>query len=133
MSTDREMICGVEMPKPAIRILSGTSVYFDGYTADQFRKTVTAAVALKYKQMRSSLKNLNWCVDSAQVLAIDCLAVKDENLALLKTMLELRAEIERLKGAVAAEREACADLCYQMVDNSRETRFATAIRARGNK
>jgi hypothetical protein len=30
------------------------------------------------------------------------------------------------------EREACADLCYQLVDNSRETRFATAIRARGN-
>lgn len=31
----------------------------------------------------------------------------------------------------ADEREACADLCYQLVDNSRETRFATAIRARG--
>ena len=32
----------------------------------------------------------------------------------------------------AAEREACADLCYQLVDNSRETRFSTAIRAREN-
>ena len=31
----------------------------------------------------------------------------------------------------ADEREACADLCYQLVDNSRETRFAAAIRARG--
>ena len=30
----------------------------------------------------------------------------------------------------AHEREACADLCYQLVDNSRETRFSTAIRAR---
>ena len=26
-------------------------------------------------------------------------------------------------------RARCADLCYQLVDNSRETRFATAIRA----
>ena len=33
--------------------------------------------------------------------------------------------------AAKREREACADLCYQLVDNSRETRFATAIRARG--
>jgi hypothetical protein len=32
----------------------------------------------------------------------------------------------------ADEREACADLCYQLVNNSRETRFAAAIRARGN-
>lgn len=30
------------------------------------------------------------------------------------------------------EREACAGLCYQLVDNSRETRFAAAIRARSN-
>ncbi len=36
------------------------------------------------------------------------------------------------KKMVADEREACADLCYQLVDNSRETRFAAAIRARGN-
>jgi hypothetical protein len=34
--------------------------------------------------------------------------------------------------AVKAEREVCADLCYQLVNNSRETRFAAAIRARGN-
>ena len=34
--------------------------------------------------------------------------------------------------AVLEEREACADLCYQLVDNSRETRFSTAIRAREN-
>lgn len=44
--------------------------------------------------------------------------------------------MQRLMDLVAAsaadEREACADLCYQLVDNSRETRFATAIRARGN-
>ena len=30
------------------------------------------------------------------------------------------------------EREACAGLCYQLVDNSRETRFAAAIRARSS-
>ena len=41
--------------------------------------------------------------------------------------LERFAELVR-----ADEREACADLCYQLVDNSRETRFATAIRARSN-
>ncbi len=42
-------------------------------------------------------------------------------------------QLERFAALVAAaEREACADLCYQLVDNSRETRFATAIRARGN-
>ena len=34
--------------------------------------------------------------------------------------------------AVVDEREACADLCYQLVNNSRELRFAAAIRARGN-
>jgi hypothetical protein len=45
---------------------------------------------------------------------------------------ETRAWLERFAALVAAaEREACADLCYQLVDNSRETRFATAIRARG--
>jgi hypothetical protein len=33
--------------------------------------------------------------------------------------------------AIADEREACADLCYQLVNSSRETRFAAAIRARG--
>ena len=38
----------------------------------------------------------------------------------------------RVEAAVKAEREACADLCYQLVDNSRETRFAAAIRARSN-
>jgi hypothetical protein len=32
--------------------------------------------------------------------------------------------------AIADEREACADLCYQLVNNSRETRFAAAIRER---
>ena len=36
----------------------------------------------------------------------------------------------KLHGAIE-EREACADLCYQLVNNSRETRFAAAIRARG--
>jgi len=41
--------------------------------------------------------------------------------------------LERLEALVRAdEREACADLCYQLVNNSRETRFAAAIRARGN-
>lgn len=41
--------------------------------------------------------------------------------------------LERFAALVRAdERESCADLCYQLVDNSRETRFATAIRARGN-
>jgi hypothetical protein len=35
-----------------------------------------------------------------------------------------------MKLVAAAEREACADLCYQLVDNSRELRFAAAIRAR---
>jgi hypothetical protein len=45
---------------------------------------------------------------------------------------ETMAWLERFAALVAAaEREACADLCYQLVDNSRETRFATAIRARG--
>jgi hypothetical protein len=41
-------------------------------------------------------------------------------------------EIERFEALVRAdEREACADLCYQLVNNSRETRFAAAIRSRG--
>jgi len=35
------------------------------------------------------------------------------------------------KQEILAEREACADLCYQLVNSSRETRFAAAIRARG--
>lgn len=42
-------------------------------------------------------------------------------------------ELKRFAELVRADEcEACADLCYQLVDNSRETRFATAIRARGN-
>jgi hypothetical protein len=45
------------------------------------------------------------------------------------------SQLERLKQFEALvranEREACADLCYQLVNNSRETRFAAAIRARG--
>ena len=46
---------------------------------------------------------------------------------------EKMAWLERFAELVRAdEREACADLCYQLVDNSRETRFAAAIRARGN-
>jgi hypothetical protein len=40
---------------------------------------------------------------------------------------------EAFEAGAAKEREACADLCYQLVDNSRETRFASAIRARGEK
>jgi hypothetical protein len=43
------------------------------------------------------------------------------------------AELQKFADLIRAdEREACADLCYQLVDNSRETRFASAIRARGN-
>ncbi len=39
------------------------------------------------------------------------------------------AAIEHAYNAGAEEMRArCADLCYQLVDNSRETRFATAIR-----
>ena len=46
---------------------------------------------------------------------------------------EKMAWLERFAAfARADEREACADLCYQLVDNSRETRFAAAIRAREN-
>ena len=45
-----------------------------------------------------------------------------------------RAVLTRFAKLVAAkEREVCADLCYQLVDNSRETRFASAIRARGQQ
>ena len=42
---------------------------------------------------------------------------------------QMRVEIHK---AISAEREACAVLCYQLVDNSRETRFAAAIRERSN-
>jgi hypothetical protein len=38
---------------------------------------------------------------------------------------------EGWQAAIKAERKACADLCHQLVNNSRETRFAAAIRARG--
>ena len=121
MNTDREMICGVEMPKPDVPLVRGGC-----YTADQLRQTVAAAVALKDAEIDALYKHGYQIQDERD-------ALKTANLALLKTMIELRAEVERLKAAVAGEREACADLCYQLVDNSRETRFATAIRARGNK
>ena len=52
--------------------------------------------------------------------------VVDDQYSLLP-FLERFAELVR-----ADEREACADLCYQLVNNSRELRFAAAIRARGN-
>ena len=121
MSTDREMIYGVEMPKPDVPLVRGGC-----YTADQLRQTVAAAEALKDAEIDALYKHGYEIQDERD-------ALKTANLALLKTMIELRAEVERLKAAVAGEREACADLCYQLVDNSRETRFATAIRARGNK
>jgi len=35
--------------------------------------------------------------------------------------------------AVAAEREACAVLCEQLSDTSRDLRFGAAIRARGQE
>ena len=37
-----------------------------------------------------------------------------------------------LEAAVLAEREGCAALCDQLSDSSRDLRFGTAIRARGN-
>ena len=150
MSTDREMICGVEMPEPDVPLVRGGR-----YTADQLRQTVAAAVALKELEIDALYKHGFQIQDEHKTevarkdaeiaqLRQDWKNVSHENgllrpkidtlnLAHLKTMLELRAEVERLKAAVAGEREACADLCYQLVDNSRETRFATAIRARGNK
>jgi hypothetical protein len=44
-----------------------------------------------------------------------------------------RAElwIKRISEAVLAEREACAVLCDQLSDSSRDLRFGAAVRARG--
>jgi len=41
--------------------------------------------------------------------------------------------IKRINEAVLAEREACAVLCDQLSDSSRDLRFGAAIRARGQE
>jgi len=142
------MLAGVVMPEPVAAYLQVCAKVMIG-----------APDAI---DLRSGWQPLITLAQLQETVAAALAHKNADNLALLKTMVELRAEIERLKTtmdgavaeakeqanakvkksvlihekmmaaamvmAVAAQREACADLCYQLVDNSRELRFAAAIR-----